>query len=87
MITHVAIRFRGKIYSLPAPNRHHHIIRMIVEQTGAETVDGPSNDQGFLDESGTYYNRKQALAHAQYFGQIIDESKVYADILTSENVW
>ncbi len=26
MITHVAIRFQGKVYSLPAPNRHHDVI-------------------------------------------------------------
>lgn len=28
-ITHVAIKYNGKVYSLPKPNRHHHVIRMI----------------------------------------------------------
>lgn len=63
-ITHVAIRFRGQVYALPAPNRHHHVIRHIVETTGVDSVDTHGDDQGFLDESGRYLNRKQALVSA-----------------------
>jgi hypothetical protein len=59
-ITHVAIRFRGKVWSLPAPNRHHDVIRLIAEETGVESVDGGCT-QGFLDSAGRYLNRKEAL--------------------------
>ena len=86
-ITHVAIRFNGEIYSLPAPNRHHHLIRHIVETTGVDSVDSREDDQGFLDESGRYLNRRQALYSARVNNQIKDESKVRAKMLTSEDVW
>lgn len=31
MITHVAIKVNGTVYSLPAPNRHHDVIRLAIE--------------------------------------------------------
>jgi hypothetical protein len=86
-ITHVAIRFQGRVFSLPSPNRHHDIIRLIVEETGVKSVDTDEDDEGFLDASGRYLNRKQALVSAKLHGQIKDESKVRARMLTSEDVW
>ena len=86
-ITHVAIRFQGVVYSLPAPNRHHHIISDIVKKTGVSYVDSRGEDQGFLDESGQYLNRKQALVSALLFNQIKDPSRVRCNMLTSEDVW
>jgi len=47
-ITHTAIRFEGTTYSLPAPARHHDVIRDIVEKTGAKYVDAHDDDQGSL---------------------------------------
>jgi hypothetical protein len=83
-ITHVAIRFRGKLYSLPRPNRHYHVIVEILKQNpDVPTVD--SNEQGFLDESGRFLNRKQAIISAQLFDQLIREPT--GGILTSEDVW
>jgi len=38
VIERAAIRFRGVVYSLPPPNRHHHVIRHICETTGAACV-------------------------------------------------
>ncbi len=70
MITHVAIRFQGKVYSLPAPNRHHDVIRLIVDQTGVKTVDACDDDQGFLIDGKRYCRRKPALRHAQECGQL-----------------
>jgi hypothetical protein len=70
MITHVAIRFQGKVYSLPPPNRHDHVIRLIVEQTGVKTVDAHGDDQGFLIDGETYCRRKPALRHASERGQL-----------------
>lgn len=87
MITRVAIRFQGKIYSLPSPYRHHHIIPLIAEKTGVEFVDVDYDDEGFLDESGKYYNREQALAHALLNNQVKDPSKVRSGMLFSEDVW
>jgi len=70
MITHVAIRFNGKIYSLPAPNRHHDVIRLIVQETGAKTVDAREDDQGFLIDGDRYCRRKPALRIATECGQL-----------------
>ncbi len=88
-LTHVAIRFQGKIYSLPAPNRHHHVIRHIVETVeGVTHVDDISGEnQGFLDAEGRYLTRKQALVSALVNDQVIDRTKIIGYQLYSENVW
>lgn len=70
MITHVAIRFQGKVYSLPPPNRHHDVIRLIVNETGVKYVDARDDDQGFLDEVGNFCRRKPALRIATECGQL-----------------
>lgn len=84
-ITHVAIRFQEKIYSLPEPNRHHDVIRLIAEQTGVSYVDSKGEDQGFLDSSGRYLNRKQALLNARLHNQI--KGTIIQNQLYSENLW
>ena len=87
-ITHVAIRFRGVIHSLPAPNRHHDIIRKIVtDDPTVDCVDGEEDDQGFLDETGAYLTRWQALRVARHTGQLRTDRQVYANRLFSENLW
>lgn len=95
-ITHVAIRFQGRIWSLPKPYRHHHILRTIIwlskefgEYTGdkIDAVDTYDEDQGFLDEAGTYLNRKQALVNALLNGQVKDENKIRHNMLFSEDLW
>lgn len=87
-ITHVAIRFQGTTYSLPAPNRHHDVIRHIVETTGVKTVDARDNDQGFLDESGRYWTRRQALRIAQKEKQLLERAMgPKLGQLYSEDVW
>lgn len=88
MITHVAIRFQGETYSLPAPNRHNDVIRMIVAQTGAKTVDAREDDQGFLIDGEQYARRKPALRHALQTGQCKPESLgAKLGKLYSEDVW
>lgn len=87
MIAQVAIRFHGKIYSLPAPNRHHHLIRLIIDETGVNSVDARNDDQGFLDENGTFYQREPALLHALKCNQVKDISKIRCGMLFSEDVW
>jgi hypothetical protein len=86
-ITHVAIRFRGTVYSLPEPNRHHNVIRHIVDTEGVSHVDSYGEDQGFLDETGRYLTRKQALVSAQLNDQIKEGSTIYHGELYSENLW
>lgn len=62
-ITHVALKDGNKVYSLPAPNRHHNVISMMGGTHGQEV-------QGFLDANGTFLNRKQAFLVAQQTGQL-----------------
>lgn len=86
-ITHVAIRFQGEIYSLPAPNRHHDVIRHITTtKPEVKSVTSRDEDQGFLDESGQYLNRRQALHVAEVMKQILPgKGKFYE--LYSEDLW
>lgn len=86
MITHVAIRFQKKVWSLPKPNRHHDVRNMIVAKTGVDFVDVDLNDEGFLDERGRYYTRKQARIHAELNGQIRGTKNI-GGMLTSEDLW
>ncbi len=87
-ITCVAIRFQGTVYSLPAPNRHNDVIRHIVETTGVDAVNVMGEDQGFLDETGRYLTRRQALGVAGREGQL-KEGALGPRLgrLFSEDVW
>ena len=86
-LTHVAIRFRDEVYALPAPARHHHVVRLIVEKLGVDSVDVGEDDEGFLDESGRYLTRRQALVSAEWNDQLRPGTVVRAGQLSSENVW
>ena len=96
MITHVAIKFDGRVWSLPKPYRHCHIMHMIVnlskvfgDWTGdkfEQVISHNDYDSGFLDDKGLFLNRKEALVHASSLTQL-NESPVYGDELFSENVW
>lgn len=86
MLTGVAIRFQGKIWTLPKPNRHHDVIRLIIAETGVTHVDVDHQwDQGFVDETGRYYHRKAAWVHAELNDQLI--RKPTGNVFTSEDVW
>jgi hypothetical protein len=50
-------------------------------------VDVGGENQGFLDESGRYLTRKQALVSAQVNGQMREDRPVWGDQLYSENLW
>lgn len=79
-ITHVAIRHNGKVYSLPPPNRHNHVIRLAVED-GVQHVG--QHEQGFLDSAGRFLSREEAADVAYKAGQI-DHPK---SGLFSEDLW
>lgn len=85
-ITHVAIKFDGKVYALPAPARHHDVIREIAKRNGIG-VHGP-DVQGFLDDAETFLNRREAFVLAQKNGQLKRGSDGYqGDQLFSEDLW
>lgn len=82
-ITHVAIKYANKVFSLPPPNRHHDVIRMIGGISGPDV-------QGFLDANGVFLNRKQAFEVATQTGQIKrpDTPGTYqGPQLFSEDLW
>lgn len=90
MITHVAIRFNGVIYSLPKPNRHHNVIRHIIDTfwTELKYVDAHGDDQGFLDNAGVYHTRESALKVAVDAGQVKpDALGIKLGELYSEDIW
>jgi len=53
-IVGVAVRYNGLVFSLPAPNRHHHVLRMI------GGIYGP-HEEGFVLGDGTYIDRTDAM--------------------------
>ena len=79
-ITHVAIRYKGKVYSLPKPNRHHHVLRLIGVLSAPET-------QGFLDSNGNFLTRREALHVAIDAGQVLNRAAIRAGQLFSEDIW
>lgn len=98
-LTHVAIRSGGIVYSLPAPNRHHHILWILAKRRGnegvpdvadeyllSETQDGGTDSQGFLDANGQYLNRADGQVRAQTTGQI-KGGRIIGGVLTSEDLW
>lgn len=82
MITHVAIKHKGTVVSLPKPNRHHDVIRLI-----GERIEAGDDCQGFLDEHGKFYRRAPALIEAQRCNQLLPRATHPGGRLYSEDVW
>lgn len=84
LIESVAIRTEdGKVYHLPKPNRHHHLIRHMVE---VYNVPKPVNgEQGFMTSAGKFLNRTEARNHVIEFGQCRTTS--HSLELFSEDLW
>jgi hypothetical protein len=61
-ITHVAIKsdFDGTVYKLPKPNRHPHIIAMLIGKGFPAPIKGT---QGFVTESGIFMDRETAACY------------------------
>ncbi len=87
-ITGVALRVDGKVFSLPPPFRHHHILNIVLPGLGIRWSDTAEDerDQGFVDASGRYLTRKQAEVSADVNGQI-KNGKIIGGVLTSEDLW
>lgn len=87
-IVRAAIRFRGIIYSVAAPGRHHDCIRLAAETTGEQYIDCHDDDQGFIDSTGRYLRRAQALRVALESGQATKDCIGFKlGKLFSEDVW
>lgn len=87
-ITHVAVKAKDVVHSLPAPNRHHDVLRTMKEDANR---DHGNEVQGFVDEAGRFLNRREAYELAVSTGQI-DRSRhppnsYDGDELFSEDLW
>jgi hypothetical protein len=87
-VTRVAIKTADGVFSLPRPNRHHHILRFLFSQGPR---DYNSEVEGFTDEYGNFLTRREAYEIAAKNGQI-DRSwhppnSYDGDKLFSEDLW
>ena len=80
-IVAAAIKHNGKIYT---GKRHAEIMRVIWDETPEDPAFIPSGEnQGFIDNNGTYWNRFQSCAIANRAGQTTKCGKE----ITSEDLW
>lgn len=82
-ITGVAIFYNETLYTLPKPNRHHDVIRMIGGIYG-------NHIEGFVDSDGNFLNRRAAMKRAIATGQFKRPTnpKLYqGEDLFSEDLW
>lgn len=73
----------GRVWSLLAPARHHDVIRAI-RAAGAPFVQD-DRLQGFVDASGAFYGRLEAIEVARAAGQI--KAPKWPPKLYSEDLW
>ena len=74
----------GEIYSLPAPARHHDIIRHLADLGHPTPIKGT---QGFVLDDGTFVMRRPALYLAGRANQLLREPIARGHGLFSEDVW
>lgn len=82
-IVGVAVKYNGQIYSLPEPNRHHHVLRMI------GGIYGP-HEEGFILDGGAFIGRGLAMQLAKGNGQLKRREGVQyyqGPDLYSEDLW
>ncbi len=92
MITHSAIKLGATVYSLVAPNRHHHVLRHIAFLLGPGHGiggEGGENVQGFLNDKGEFLDREQAWLEAVDCKQLLARAPTdgKGGSLYSEDVW
>lgn len=74
----------GKVWSVEAPGRHHHIIKLMRESGYTGHVGGPR--QGFVLSDGRFASREECYPIAKGNGQL-KGGKMIGSILTSEDLW
>lgn len=82
-IERVAIVHNGIIYSLPRPNRHHDVIRLIHNETGAMNIRG---EQGFITSDSRFVAREPAKVIASAAGQLLSRASDLPELF-SEDLW
>lgn len=83
-VDRAAIRYEGRVWSMPRPARHHNIVYMM-----ARTEDLPPeamHDQGFVTSRGRYVDRYEARALAEAANQLLPGAYVLPQLF-SEDVW
>jgi len=88
-ITHVAIRSKNITYSLPAPNRHHHVLEMMHNMGVLDDEAHETMEQGFLAEENVFVSRRAALVLATLSDQMKPRlpGQYNGDELFSEDLW
>ena len=84
LIMGVAVKRRsdGKVFSLPRPARHCHILNSYWKEHGERLI----GNQGFIASDGKFYDRKHAKVLAKKAGQLLDRAGD-GPFLFSEDVW
>lgn len=83
MIVGVTCWMDGERFDLPAPNRHHNVIRHLVSIGRSGRV--KPCDQGFYTDTGEYLNREQAREYVLRIGQVTTTD--HQRELFSEDLW
>lgn len=77
----------GVIHTLPAPNRHHHIVHALYEMAGSKSVlIEARGEQGFLLSNGTFADRVFSAGLATRNGQL-KKPLIAPPNLYSEDLW
>ena len=82
-IKEAAVKFeKHGVHSLPRPHRHHTVLRKFPMSDIANSI------QGFIDENGSFLNRKDACQRAIETGQItLPKRTSPQNQLFSEDLW
>lgn len=75
----------GLVFALPAPNRHHDVLRAMNELTIPRAV-AFEGEQGFVTSEGCFVGRREARDIATIAGQLLPTA-YDLDQLYSEDVW
>lgn len=84
-----AIKSRdGVVHSLPPPNRHHNIIKLLRQSNPLYTV-LDTKEQGFITDDDVFVDRYQARIIATAANQLLPlrDNGYVGDQLFSEDVW
>lgn len=81
-IVAAACQIEGLTISLPAPARHHDILRSM----WAAGIKG-EKAQGFLDHRGVFLGRRAAMITAHAWGQLAEGEFQDGGELFSEHLW
>jgi hypothetical protein len=69
LIKAAAIKFKGKVYWVPQPGRHHNVAKKIVAEMGLPVL---NEIQGFITDQDIFVTRLEAAEIAYAAGQVED---------------